>query len=228
MRIDKQPTRPPATPKTLGQKVMAEWADNQKDEIASGQTLVVQMEDGTEYRVEGGLIGPASKRVSAFSQFVQASASEIAGAVKAGPNLSLLAATEVVKPLVLGHAPPEVASLVNQYYEPALMGASLSLSMHSFNTRYKAMQTRDVLGVRDTSLQTLGLWANGAHVLTSAVGFGGAVGAALIPSLASWAAPTWGVAVAGNVLSFGINWMEYISQRSSSDNPLGDNQPPRN
>jgi hypothetical protein len=118
-----------------------------------------------------------------------------------------------------------VAAIVNEYYEPALMGASLLLSVNNFTTRYRGMQQRQLRGEQDTSMQKLGLWANGAHVLTSAIGFGGAVGSALIPALAHWAGPTWGIAVAGNVMSFGINYMEYFSQRSQTDNPLGDTPP---
>jgi hypothetical protein len=206
---------------------MQEWAELNKHQIPEGRSLIVDLGDGHRYVVEGTKVSPAKKGFSALQQFLTAGVQEVQAAIQAGPSLALTAATEVVKPMVMNNAPYEVAANIDQWYQPGLMGVSVGLSLIKFARTYDAHMMRQTKGQPDSMIQTVGLWANGIHVATTAAGLAGVVGAALVPSLQGIGATAQGVALAGNVVAFGINWLEYFNNRSQTLMPLDNIKKPQ-
>ena len=206
---------------------VAEWLETNKAQIPEGRNLIVDTGDGHRYVVGGTKISPANQSFSAIQQFLTAGVQEVQAAIQAGPSLALTAATEVVKPMVMNNAPYEVAANIDQWYQPGLMGVSVGLSVIKFVKTYDAHKTRKAKGRPDSFMQTVGLWANGAHMATTAAGLAGVVGAALVPSLRGIGTTAQGVALAGNVVAFGINWLEYFSSRSQTLMPLDDVRKPQ-
>ena len=234
MRIQTNPnpqlprtTPPPSdTPSTADERMLA-WAEHNKDQVALGTNLVVAMGNGHQYVVAGTHVGPAQKSLNGIRQFLTAGVQEVQAAIQAGPSLALTAATEVVKPLVLSSAPAEVLPNIDQWYTPGVLGASVGLSVIKFVKTYKESQTRKDMGQSNSLMQTVGLITNGAHLATTTLGLVGVLGAALVPSMRGFASTAQGVALAGNVVAFGINWMEYFNNRSQSYSPLGDVKKPQ-
>ena len=54
------------------------------------------------------------------------------------------------------------------------------------------------------------------------LGLAGALAAAAVPSMSGFATAAQGIALGGNVVAFGVNWLDYFNERSRSYMPLGD------
>lgn len=201
---------------------MHDWVEMQSSQIPEGRSLLIDMGDGHTYRIDGTKISPAVRSIDAVKQFITAGVQEVQAAIAAGPNLALVGVSQVVKPLVLNGASWEVTAQVDQWYQPGLQAASVGISLVNFVKRYKEEQERREIGQETTTMEKVGLIANGAHIATSAVGLLGAAGAALSPSLASFGPTAAGIALAGNVLTFGVNWLEYFDKRGDHIHPLGE------
>lgn len=221
------PKKPESPPRNGGDQALKDWADQHRDQIQLGQNLVVDLGDGHRYVVSGTKVGPAHKTFSVISQFITAGVQEVQAAIQAGPSLALTGATEVVKPMVLQNVPYEVSSQIEQWYQPGVMGVSVGLSVIKFIQNYHAHKARQERGKPDSFVQQLGLVASGVHIATCTLGLGGAVVGALVPSLRGAATTAQGVALAGNVVAFGINWLEYFNSRRADVMPLGDVKKPQ-
>lgn len=208
-------------------KRLTEWVELQSGEITAGRSLLVNLGEGHTYRIEGTKISPAARSIDSIKQFVTAGVQEVQAAIAAGPNLALVGVSQVVKPLVLNGASFEVAAQVDQWYQPGLQAASVGISLVNFVQRYHQEQQRREIGQETTTMEKVGLIANGAHIATSAIGLLGAAGAALSPSLQSFGPTAAGIALAGNVLTFGVNWLEYFDRRGDHIHPLGDVKKPK-
>ena len=204
------------------EKIAIEWAQQQADSLAAGRNLVVDLGDGHEYTVAGTRIGPAEKTFSALQQFFTAGVQEVQAAINAGPSLALTGATEVVKPMITGGLPYEVASNINQWYQPGVMGVSVGLSVIKFLKTYKQHQAYREMGETPPIIKTAALVANGAQIATTALGLAGALTAVAVPSLHGFATTAQGIALGGNAVAFGVNWLDYFNERSRSYMPLGD------
>ena len=227
MRIQQAPKpQLPKTTKSSGKPPvdsrLVEWANENRTQIALGRNLVVDTGDGHRYEVAGTKISPAQKSFSALQAFLTAGAQEIEAAIQAGPSLALTSVAQVVKPMVLQNVPYNIVSNIDQWYQPALMGVSVGLSIAKFVNTYDAHLKRQAKGGPSSTIQQVGLWANGLQVLTTTAGLAGVVGAALVPSLKGIGTTAQGVALAGNVVAFGINWLEYFHNRSQAIVPLED------
>lgn len=226
MRIQNAPK--PRTPSKLPdklsgkEKIAIEWAQQQADQLSSGRNLVVDLGDGHEYTVAGTRIGPAQKTFSALQQFFTAGVQEVQAAINAGPSLALTGATEVVKPMITGGLPYAVASNIDQWYQPGVMGVSVGLSVIKFLKTYKQHQTYREMGETPPIIKTAALVANGAQIATTALGLAGALTAVAIPSMQGFATTAQGIALGGNAVAFGVNWLDYFNERSRSYMPLGD------
>lgn len=221
------PPRPKGAPSPERSKVVVEWLEQQKDKVGVGQTLIWETDDGHQYRVEGNKIHPAERSFSVAKQFITAGIQEVQAAIAAGPNLALVGATQVIKPMVLANAPAEVVANVEQWYQPGLQAASVAISAASFIQRWNAQEQRKQAGTDSTLFQKIGLVANGLHIASSSLGLAGALGAAVSPSMAGFGAATAGIALASNVVIFGVNWLEYFHQRSDNIEPLGKIRKPK-
>lgn len=204
------------------EKIAIEWAQQQADQLAAGRNLVVDLGDGHEYTVAGTRIGPAEKTFSALQQFFTAGVQEVQSAINAGPSLALTGATEVVKPMITGGLPYEVAGNIEQWYQPGLMGVSVGLSVIKFLKTYKQHQAYREIGETPPIIKTAALVANGAQIATTALGLAGALTAVAVPSLHGFATTAQGIALGGNAVAFGVNWLDYFNERSRSYMPLGD------
>lgn len=191
------------------------WVQQQSQFVPSHQNLVVDLGNGTSYTVQGKQVGTAQKTLDHVAEFITAATQEVQAAIIAGPNLALLGVSEVVKPLVLNGVPPGVTSQVEQWYQPGIQVASVGLSLVNFARRYKEAQ-----GKRTTGMEKAVLIANGAHIATSTIGLAGIAAAALLPSLQPYSSAAWGIALAGNVMAFGMNWLDYFQERGSHNAPL--------
>ncbi len=226
MRIQNTPK--PRTPAKLPdqmsgkEKIAIEWARQQADRLPTDRSLIVDLGDGHEYMVAGTRIGPAQKTFSAMQQFFTAGVQEVQAAINSGPSLALTGATEVVKPMITGGLPYEVASNINQWYQPGLMGVSVGLSVIKFLKSYKQHQQFREMGETPPIIKTAALVANGAQIATSALGLAGALAAVAVPSMSGFATTAQGIALGGNVVAFGVNWLDYFGERSRSYMPLGD------
>jgi len=226
MRIQNAPK--PRTPSKLPdklsgkEKIAIEWAQQQADQLSSGRNLVVDLGDGHEYTVAGTRIGPAQKTFSALQQFFTAGVQEVQAAINAGPSLALTGATEVVKPMITGGLPYAVASNIDQWYQPGVMGVSVGLSVIKFLKTYKQHQTYREMGETPPIIKTAALVANGAQIATTALGLAGALTAVAIPSMQGFATTAQGIALGGNAVAFGVNWLDYFNERSRSYMQLGD------
>lgn len=212
------------TPRKLSEsdKAVVEWAHQQADQVSMGRNLVVDLGDGHQYTVAGTRIGAANKTFGALQQFFTAGVQEVQAAINAGPSLALTGATEVVKPLVLGNAPPEVLGNINQWYQPGLMGVSVGLSVIKFLKSYKEHQQIRELGGTPSIIKTTALIANGAQIANTALGLAGALTAVAVPSMQGFATAAQGIALGGNAVAFGVNWLDYFNTRGQSYAPLGD------
>ena len=226
MRIQNtpKPRVPAKLPDKLSgkEKIAIEWAQQQAEGLAAGRNLIVDLGDGHEYTVAGTRIGPAEKTFSALQQFFTAGVQEVQAAINAGPSLALTGATEVVKPMITGGLPYEVASNINQWYQPGLMGVSVGLSVIKFLKTYKQHQAFREIGETPPIIKTAALVANGAQIATTALGLAGALTAVAVPSLSGFATTAQGIALGGNAVAFGVNWLDYFNERSRSYMPLGD------
>ncbi len=226
MRIQNapKPRMPAKLPDKLSgkEKIAIEWAQQQADQLAAGRNLVVDLGDGHEYTVAGTRIGPAEKTFSALQQFFTAGVQEVQAAINAGPSLALTGATEVVKPMITGGLPYEVAGNIEQWYQPGLMGVSVGLSVIKFLKTYKQHQAYREIGETPPIIKTAALVANGAQIATTALGLAGALTAVAVPSLHGFATTAQGIALGGNAVAFGVNWLDYFNERSRSYMPLGD------
>jgi len=61
-----------------------------------------------------------------------------------------------------------------------------------------------------------------AQIATTALGLAGALTAVAVPSLHGFATTAQGIALGGNAVAFGVNWLDYFNERSRSYMPLGD------
>ena len=200
--------------------MVSKWVEENKNQILVGDSLVVDLHDGRRYRVEGTRDGLATKSLGNMQQFVTAAVQEIQAAIQAGPNLALVGVSEVVKPMVLNNTPYEVSSLVNQWYQPGIQGVSVAISLVNFIKRYQQHEQKKEIGLKPTMTERITLGANALHIATSAVGLAGVVGGALSPALQTYTMPALGIAIAGNVLCFGANWLEYFQERGDAILPL--------
>jgi len=226
MRIQTAPNpKPPQKlPDNLSRadKAVVEWAQQQADQVSLGQNLVVDLGDGHQYTVAGTRIGVANKTFGALQQFFTAGVQEVQAAINAGPSLALTGATELVKPMVLNNAPYEVLGNINQWYQPGLMGVSVGLSVIKFLKSYKQHQQLREMGVEPGFMKTTALIANGAQIATTALGLAGALTAVAVPSMHGFATAAQGIALGGNAVAFGVNWLDYFQTRGQSYMPLGD------
>ena len=229
MKIQQAPT-PPTPPRPRPEPARPDpveiWAQGLKDQIPEGRCLIVESPDGQQYRINGTKISTHEGRLSNVTQFFGAAVQEIQAAIAAGPNLALLGATEVVKPMVLNNAPAAVVSQIDSWYQPAVQGVSIALAALSFSQKYRALQQRRAIGMMSSPMQKVGLAMSALHVGTSAVGLAGLAGAAISPTLQAYAPLATGIALAGNVACFGFNWLEYFQNRSQTLHPLGDDHRP--
>lgn len=226
MRIQNapQPRTPAKLPDNVSgkDKVAIEWARQQADQVALGTNLVLDLGDGHEYMVAGTRINPAQKTFSALQQFFTAGVQEVQAAINSGPSLALTGATEVIKPMITGGLPYGVASNINQWYQPGLMGVSVGLSVIKFLKSYQQHQQFREMGESAPIIKTAALVANGAQIATTTLGLAGALAAAAVPSMSGFATAAQGIALGGNVVAFGVNWLDYFNERSRSYMPLGD------
>lgn len=229
MKIQQAPT-PPTPPRPRPTPVRPDpvevWAEGLKDQIPEGRCLIVESPEGQQYRINGSKISTHDSRLGNVTQFFGAAVQEIQAAIAAGPNLALLGATEVVKPLVLNQAPPAVVAHIDSWYQPAIQGVSIGLAVVNFSQRYRDFQHRRAVGMMTSPMQKVGLAMSALHVGTTAVGLAGLAGAALSPTLQAYAPMATGIALAGNVACFGFNWLEYFQTRSQTLHPLGDDHRP--
>lgn len=214
-----QPEEPPIRP---SDRHIIQWAKDNSGQLPAGQKMVIDMGDGHRYEVEGTGITPYSTRFTAIQQFLTAGVQEVQAAIQAGPSLALTGAAEVVKPLVLQNAPYEVVQNIDQWYQPGLMGASVGLAVVKFISTYNAHKARQAKGQKDSFIQKAGLVTNFVHMAACTAGLGAAITGALVPALRGPANVVQGVAMGTNVVTFGINWLEYFNNRKQTLNPLGD------
>jgi hypothetical protein len=231
--LQKGGPQPPEDPNQLpddlraGDKIAIEWAKQQAEVIANGQHLVVDMGDGHRYSVAGTRISPAEKTFGAIQQFITAGVQEVQAIINAGPGLAMSGATAAVKPMITSNLPPEVSANIDQWYQPGLMAATVGLGIVSFIKNYKAHQQYREMGVDPPFIKTAALVATGASIATSALGLAGAVVSVAAPQYAGFATAAHGVALGGNAVAFGMNYLDYFNERSQSYAPLGDRTKPK-
>ncbi|MBS2037442.1 hypothetical protein JST97_20805 [bacterium] len=226
--LPKGAPQPAPAPEDLrgSDKIAIEWARQQAELVANGQHLVVDMGDGHRYSVAGTRISPAEKTFGAIQQFITAGVQEVQAIINAGPGLAMSGATAAVKPMITGNLPPGVTSNIDQWYQPGLMAATVGLGLISFVKNYKQHQQYREMGVDAPFIKTAALVATGASIATSALGLAGAVVSVAAPQYAGFATVARGVALGGNAVAFGMNYLDYFNERSQSYAPLGDRTKP--
>lgn len=225
MKIQTTPPKGPPPPrKPLPRpeqdELVYRWLEGQKEQVRVGDSLVVDLHDGRRFRVNGSKPGIAAAPLGNLQQFFTAGIQEVQAAIGAGPNLAIMGASQAVKPLVLMGVPDAVSSQVEQWYLPGVQGVSVALSLVNFIKRYQEQQNRKEIGLKPTVTERITLAANGLHIATSAVGLAGVAAGALSPALQHYALPALGIAVAGNVLCFAANYLEYFQERGDAILPL--------
>jgi len=200
---------------SLGERVTEKLKPHMLTQLGSGDKVVFQLADGRKVVLENPEGGPkTSGWFGNVKEFITAAAQEVGIAVNAGPNLALSGATELVKPVVLTGVGTDVVGHVDQWYQPAVRGVSIAISLKKFWDRWQANQNTVAAGQKLDAWDKVGIVSDGLHVLTSSAGLIGAVGGALFPSLRGAAAVATGVALAGDIGSFAVNGLEYINKRA--------------
>ena len=135
--------------------------------------------------------------------FAKKAVDQIRIGAQSGPCLALTVAGEAIKPLACLGLSDEQTSAVNSVYTPAVRGLCMVVSgiemVESWKHHQKSLDKADLID----------MGISGLHVLTSAAGLAGAVARTLSPSLQQLGTIGLGLAVAGDLITFGRNRMQY-------------------